>query len=171
MLFERQDEGGRLLTLPRELPEIFEAGVSEFIAASADPSPRPLCPQRHDERRGKTELYCLEADGGLSPVAALPGLGRVFPNVARTLFAVLLEPENQPPRLGVYDAYGRRRADGASLVDAVRSAARLEERRDPVPVSRLAWSPDGNWIAWVVDGHLALWNWRNDIVRVHSPGR
>ena len=74
----------------------------------------------------------------------------------------------------VLDARGRTRADGARLLktlDSELSQAGLD-RKDhskTVRASRVAWDPGGNWLAWVVEGRLFLWNWRNDIFVVRAP--
>lgn len=166
MMVERQTVGGRPLTLEAGTSALMLEGWAAMTDALADASSLPLCPARSDEKARKTVVYCIAADGSLSKRAALPAAGRVFPDRARRLFAMLEDRGEAPPKLTIYDGEGRVRADGASLAQAVRDSA---PEGKGVKASRLAWSPDGNWLAWAADGKLFLWNWRNDLVRVHDP--
>lgn len=166
MLVERQTEGGRPLTLEAGTAGLVLDGWAAMTAGVGDPSALPLCPARSDDKAKKTAVYCLLPDGSLDRRATLPAAGRVFPDRARRLFALVEERGEEAPRVSVYDGEGRRRADGEALARAVRDATPAGKA---LSVSRLAWSPDGNWIAWASYGRLYLWNWRNDQVRVHDP--
>lgn len=168
MIVERQAEDGRLLTLEAGASSLILDGWLAMVDALGDPSPWPLCPARSQEKARRTVVYCVAADGSIDRRAVLPAAGRVFPDRSRRLFAVLTDRGEEPPALAVYDGAGRRRADGAALAQAVRDGA---SEGKGLKASRLAWSPDGNWLAWAADGKLFLWNWRNDLVRVHDPDR
>ena len=85
-------------------------------------------------------------------------------------FSPSSKTEARDPRISVYDAQGTLKADGAVFLNKILEAAASGEREEKsVHASRLAWSPNGNWIAAVVNGRLCLWNWRNDEVRIHVP--
>lgn len=167
VLFDRQNHEGESLSLDGGMAAL-EKGFFDMLVGLSDNSPLPLCAPREDPERPITDVLCLDASGALVKRATLPARGRVFPDRGRTLFALVEEPGGQEPRLGVYDEAGKLRADGKAFLKRIAETATDQEKEDKtVHASRLAWSPDGNWIAWVVNGRLCLWNWRNDEVRVH----
>lgn len=161
MHFERQTPDGRPLPLEAELDEdrFFTVlpGLSDF-------SESPLC-----FNTGST-YSCFTQDGTLRKRAPVPENSMVFADRSRGLFAVFEKWAGDHPELTIVDSSGRKKADGSKFLKAITEALAPEggERRT-VDVSRLAWSPDGNWLAWVVEGRLCLWNWRNDQARIHAP--
>lgn len=160
LFLERQSTAGAVL--PLTAPTFEQDALFTLLPGISDFSPLPLCGVA-----GK-EYVCLGSDKRL----AVPENALVFADRRRELLAVVEEPASKEPRLRIVDWQGRPKADGAGFLKAIRSAAGPGEAdKETVSVSRLAWSPDGNWLAWVVEGRLCLWNWRNDEVRVHrAPG-
>jgi hypothetical protein len=168
VVFDRQSPSGQTLPLPHEAVRVLDAGFIDALTTVQDHTSRqPICARREDPQRGRTDFYCLDDEGEPRRRASLPLLGNIFPDVRRRLFAVLEEKREQEPTLSIYDGEGRLRAKADKFMKQARLKAPGDDRSERV--SRLAWSPDGNWIAWVVDGRLCLWNWRNDVVRVHAP--
>jgi hypothetical protein len=166
IIFDRQSPQGESLPLDVEAVHVLEAGFLDSMTTAQDQaSPEPVCARREDGRRGRVDFYCFDAQGELRRRASLPVTGHIFPDQRRRLFAVLEEKNDEYPTLAIYDRDGRRRADAKKFLAAARAGSGDRSLR----VSRLAWSPDGNWLAWIVDGRLCLWNWRNDVVRVHAP--
>lgn len=169
MIFDRQNLAGDSLPLDKDV-SILESGFFEMLSSLNDNSPLPLCARRDDSGKPGGEIRCLDAEGRLQRRASLPVGGRAFPDRKRSLFAVVDESKDGELRLFVYDARGALKADGALFLKKIEEAASSEEREGKsLHASRLAWSPDGNWIACVINGRLCLWNWRNDEVRVHAP--
>lgn len=160
MHFERQTpEGG---SLP------FEAGLDEdrfftVLPGLSDFSESPLC------FNTGTEYSCFSASGALQKRAPVPENSMVFADRGRGLFAVFEKWAEDHPVLTIVDEKGRKKADGAKFLKEILESGPKESDRSSVSVSRLAWSPDGNWLAWVVEGRLCLWNWRNDETRIHVP--
>jgi hypothetical protein len=86
------------------------------------------------------------------------------------LFAVVSEAEEGRPLLNVYDSKGELKAEGRGVIKRLEARVSAEDRQaGSLRLSRLAWSPDGNWISCVANGRLVLWNWRNDETRIHAP--
>ncbi len=180
VVFDRQSRSGAKLPLPSATLGVLAHGTAEeaaagggsgsfdLIPALSDNAELPLCPQRQDRKARRTEVFCLDSESGLARRAVLPTAGRVFPSRDRSLFAAVEEVDRKPPRLAVYDSRGRLKADGAGFVRFIgekTDAFRADPKANP-RVSRLAWSPDGTWIAWVVEGRLCLWDWRSDQARI-----
>lgn len=165
VVFDRQTPAGDPLPSDPQMRRLSEDFV-DLLAGINDHSALPLC------GRADAEFLCLDGKGALERRAVLPAEGRVFPDRRRELFALVEDPQGKEPKLAVYDAQGKLKADGRNFLKAIFEAAKPEEKDDAdAQVSRLAWSPDGNWLAWVVNGRLALWNWRNDEIRIHAaPG-
>lgn len=169
-VFDRQAAGGQSQPLGVEAVHVLEAGYFDSLTTAQDQRARePLCARREDPARGRTDFYCLDAQGEPRRRASLPVVGHIFPDQSRRLFAVLEEKSDQEPTLRIYDGDGRVRAEARTLLKTVREAGAKDGDSETLRVSRLAWSPDGNWLAWIVGGRLCLWNWRNDVVRVHPP--
>jgi WD40 repeat protein len=171
-VFDRQRRDGERLPLPPGTRSGLESENFELLVhAVSERSARPFCVLSGGDQ-GPSTVYCLDEGAALKRVGLLPaGTGRyVYPNPQRSLYAAVTIA-GRDAALGVFDAAGRRRADGRRLLDALAEERPRLRAEDPsrLRVSRLAWSPDGNWLAWVVEGRLALWNWRNDVVVL--PGR
>ncbi len=169
IVFDRQSADGDSLPLGAEAVHVLEAGYLDTITSAQDQASRqPVCARREDAQRGRTDFYCLDAEGEPRRRASLSAAGHVFADQTRGLFAVVEEKSDEEPTLTIYDGEGRKRADAKKFLGVVRAAAG-QDGAESLRVSRLAWSPDGNWLAWIVGGRLCLWNWRNDVVRVHEP--
>lgn len=171
ILFDRQSLVGESMSLDKDVSAL-EAGFFGMLSSLGDNAASlPLCARSEPPGSPGSEVHCLDAEGRLQRRAVLPVSGRVFPDRTRSLFAVVEERGGaQEPRLSVYDSAGLLKADGSGFLKKIMAAASDAEKEEKaVHVSRLAWSPDGNWIAWAVNGRLCLWNWRNDEVRIHAP--
>lgn len=170
IVLDRQTRAGESLPLSREAIATFERGIFSLFSAFLDNSPMPLCVQR-DDPDGASQVVCLDGRGRLDVRATLPSGGRIFADRERILFARLEEKSDEPPKLTITDGFGKIRAEGADFLRRIEEVTPLTAAEgSSLKVSRLAFSPDGNWIAWVVRGHLCLWNWRNDVVRIYRPG-
>jgi hypothetical protein len=114
----------------------------------------PCFSQKHDET---AKILCFDAEGRLRPKAEFAkGEDIGYINRTETLFAVV----GSTPT--IFDVRGRVKARGVKLAQALGQRASAD-------ASNAAWSPDGNWISFVVGGRLYLWNWRNDVASVVSP--
>jgi WD40 repeat protein len=168
-VFDRQAPDGASLKLPPGTRAGLESEDLHLLSGSIEgAAPQPLC-WLSGADAGPSELYCLDDNAALKRLASLPpGTGsRVFPNRDRTLLAVLTLDAGKPS-LTIYDAAGKARADGKDFLAAI-AAARPDlagKNPDTLRVSLLAWSPDGEWLAWVVEGRLCLWNWRANKTRL-----
>ncbi len=169
LIFDRQTRAGESLPLSREMVAALEEGADTLFSSFIENSPLPLCVQR-DDPEGISRVVCLDGRGRLDVRASLPSGGRVFAAPDRNLFAVMTEKGSEPPLLEITDGLGKVRADGAAFLERIDEVVGLDHPdKTSFKVSRLAFSPDGSWLAWVVKGRLCLWDWRNDEVRIHYP--
>jgi WD40 repeat protein len=162
MHFERQtSEGG---VLPLKEAELDEDRFFTVLPGLSDFAESPLC------FNTGSEYSCFTAAGALQKKAPVPENSMVFADRGRGLFAVFEKWAEDNPELKIIDERGRVKADGAKFLKAIseNSPPTGGDEQRTVQVSRLAWSPDGNWLAWVVEGRLCLWNWRNDETRIHA---
>ncbi len=173
LALDRQDEEGRPLPLSRPAHDSLEDGAFDLLSSLGDFAALPLC--WSGQNGGRTFSACLAENGSVVwKSKALPKDARIFANPARTLFAGVVDDGKNDLRLAVFDGQGKIRADGARLLKTLDAelARAGRDRKDSsrsIHASRVAWDPGGNWLAWVVDGRLFLWNWRNDILAVRGP--
>lgn len=163
-LYSRQGEGEKPLPLSKSDERTMEA---------SDRIPGTLCFSSPYKKSG-SRLRCLDAAGRLASVARFPHADakNLYPNRARTLFAESDWEKESSMRLRILDRDGKVVADGGRVVELVRSeipqAMTAGEKPEAADnrYSGIAWSPNGEWLAWTVNGRLCLWNWRNDVVRI-----
>jgi WD40 repeat protein len=160
MVFVREGLDHGVLPLSDEDQAILGDSGSAMMWPWGNP---PCVTQKHDEG---TKLYCFDEAGRLRMKAALPketetpgngkevDTGAVFINRAQTLFT--------RDSFEIVDAKGKIKTHGKHFMDAVSR----EIPEAAASTSNIAWSPDGNWLAIVINGRLCLWNWRNDVARI-----
>jgi WD40 repeat protein len=169
MVFAREDMDGKPLPISTSDLAILEENDPLSVYGDA--------PCVTNLFAGREKVYCFDAAGALKLKADLPKEGTIYPNRSQTLFAVMDEEvaastgpataaAPAAPALRLLDSKGRLKASGERFMRKV-----AEELKDQsgTRTSNLVWSPDGNWLAWVVGGRLCLWNWRNDVVRILPP--
>lgn len=173
MVLDSQDPQGRPLTLAPGARDGLEDGAFDVLSTQGDFSALPPCwTQRSSSKTAHT--VCLNGGAPVIRGRNLPTDSRVFPSPGRNLFAVVIDKADSDLSLFVYDARGIKRAEGARLLktldeELARAGRDRKDNSKAIPASRIAWDPGGNWLAWVVDGRLFLWNWRNDILSVRAP--